>query len=54
MEKANLKNDEDILEIFNSDIKVLKLGGEMRAVSYEVEVDEEVKKKKEADENECF
>jgi len=40
MEKANLKNDEDILEIFNSDIKVLKLGGEMRAVSYEVEVDE--------------
>jgi len=40
MEKANLKSDEDVFEIFDSDIKVLKLGGEMKTVCYKVEIDE--------------
>jgi len=39
LKKINLDNEDKILEFFNNDPKVLKLGGEMKNVSYEVEKD---------------
>jgi len=42
MERVNLKNDEDVVEIFDSGMKVLKLGGEMKTVCYKVEIDEKL------------
>jgi len=40
LNKASLINEDKILEFFNSEPKALKLGGEMKNVSYEVEKDD--------------
>lgn len=37
LQKANLDNDEKMLDFFNDEINVLKLGGEMKNVYYKVE-----------------
>jgi len=37
LQKANLDNDEKMLDFFNDEINILKLGGEMKNVYYKVE-----------------
>jgi len=40
LHRASLNNEDEILKFFNSDPRVLKLGGEMKNVSYKVEKDD--------------
>lgn len=40
LKKCGLETEEKILDFFNEGIKVLKLGGEMRCVSYECKINE--------------